>query len=455
MEYNAVLAKQKAFFESGKTRDYSFRKKALDSLKEALYFYEQDIYAALKSDLNKSQTEACLSETGASIQQINHTQKSLKKWMKPRSKAVGISGLPGSAYEIYEPYGMVLIMSPWNYPIQLAMGPLIGAIAGGNCCIVKPSAYAPASSEIIAKIIKRAFPEEYITTVLGGREENKRLLEQRFDYVFFTGSVDVGKTVMEKAAKNLTPVTLELGGKSPCIIASDADVSQAARNIAFGKLLNSGQTCVGPDYVLVAQELKDQFCREITEQFEGMVGDALLNDDYPRVVNEKHFDRLLGLMAGSAVYSGGKFDREKLKIAPTVLVDVAPDSPVMSEEIFGPLLPVIPVKSLEEAERFVLEREKPLALYLFTKSKAIEKRVLGKLSSGGACVNDTIVHIMCKGLSFGGVGNSGMGSYHGKQSFLTFTHAKGVYKKSALYDAPLRYHPYTPAKYSAIRRFMK
>ncbi|NCC66939.1 MAG: aldehyde dehydrogenase [Clostridia bacterium] len=455
MDYERILSKQRAFFESGKTKEYSFRIRALKALRDSMEYYEDDIKAALKSDLNKAPTEVYLAEYSITIQHINHALRALKKWMRPKAKAVGINGLPGRAYEMYDPFGIVLIMSPWNYPIQLTMGPLIGAIAAGNCCVVKPSAYSPASSEIMAKIISRAFPPEYVTTVQGGRAENNLLLDQRFDYIFFTGSVNVGKLAMEKASKHLTPVTLELGGKSPCIVTSDASIKRAARNIAFGKLLNAGQTCVGPDYVLVAEELKDEFCAELERQIKLMIGDALSNDDYPRIVNEKHFDRLLGLLEGVTVYSGGKSDRAQLKIEPTILVDVAADSPVMGEEIFGPLLPVIPVKSLDEAERFVLNGEKPLALYLFTTSRATEKRVLIKLSSGGACINDTIIHIMCKDLCFGGVGSSGMGLYHGEHGFKTFSHTKGVYKKFALADMPFRYHPYTDFKCKATRFLMK
>lgn len=455
MDYNEIIEKQREFFESGATKTYQFRISALNSLKESLSYYEKELKEALKRDLNKSHFESYMSEYGVSLQQINHTAKNLKKWMKPKTRAAGINVFPGTAYDMYEPYGIVLIMSPWNYPIQLTMCPLIGAIAAGNCCIVKPSAYTPSSSEIIAKVIERAFPPEYVATVQGGREENKLLLEQRYDYIFFTGSITVGKWVMEKAAKNLTPVTLELGGKSPCIVTADADVKKAAKNIAFGKILNAGQTCVAPDYVLVAEELKDQFCAEIAGQFNKMLGDALENDNYPRIVNEKHFDRLLGLMQTSAVYSGGRADRKALKIEPTVLVNVTEESSVMGEEIFGPLLPVIPYKTLEEAENFVLKREKPLALYLFTQKKSVEKRIMKKLSSGGACINDTIVHIVCKGLGFGGVGYSGMGMYHGKHSFETFSHIKGVYRKGRLIDLPMRYHPYTKWKYYVLRNIMK
>lgn len=455
IDYGEILENQRSFFASGKTKEYSYRINALKSLKEAMIHYEKEINAALKKDLNKSAYETYLTEYGVSLQHITHATNDLKKWMKPKRRVTGINGFPGRSYDLYDPYGIVLIMSPWNYPVHLTMGALVGAIAAGNCCVIKPSAYTPESSAIIAKIVKRAFPEEYITTVQGGRAENQQLLEQRFDYIFFTGSVTVGKQVMEKAAKNLTPVTLELGGKSPCIVTTDANIKEAAKNIAFGKLLNSGQTCVAPDYVLVDEKLKEQFCAEITNQYKAMINDALTNEEYPRIVNEKHFDRILSLMNGVTVYSGGHYSREKLRIEPTVLVDVNEDSPVMCEEIFGPLLPVIPYKTLGEAEEYVLRREKPLALYLFTTSKKTENRVFRNLSFGGGCVNDTVMHLMSKGIGFGGVGHSGMGMYHGKHSFETFSHTKGVYKKSMLFELPFRYHPYKQSNLAVVHRIMK
>jgi aldehyde dehydrogenase (NAD+) len=455
VDYNELLAAQRSFFSTGKTKDYAYRLSALKALRDSMVFYESEINAALKGDLNKAPLETYISEYGISLQHISHAIHDLKKWMKPKHRTTGINGIPAVSYDIFDPYGIVLIMSPWNYPIQLTMGALAGAIAAGNCCIIKPSAYTPASSAIIAKIVKRAFPEEYIATVQGGRAENQQLLEQRFDYIFFTGSVDVGKQVMEKAAKNLTPVTLELGGKSPCIVTSDANIKKAAKAIAFGKLLNSGQTCVAPDYVLVDEKFKDQFCSEVTNQFKLMIGDALVNDEYPRMVNEKHFDRVLNLLDGVTVFSGGRACRETLQIEPTVLVDVTDASPVMGEEIFGPLLPVISYKTLKEAEAFVLNREKPLALYLFTTSKKTEVRVFRNLSFGGGCVNDTIMHLTSKGLGFGGVGHSGMGLYHGRHSFETFSHTKGIYKKSRLFEMPLRYHPYKPFYLKVVHKLMK
>ena len=455
IDYADIMEKQRAFFATGKTKDYTFRKDALKSLRESILYYSNDIDAALKADLNKAPFEGYVTEYGLILQHITHALHGLKSWMKPRRRATGIAAFPGYSKEYQEPYGVVLIMSPWNFPIQLTMCALIGAIAAGNCVIIKPSAYSPESSEIIAKVIARAFPSEYITVIQGGRAENTQLLEQRFDYIFFTGSITVGKLVMEKASKNLTPVTLELGGKSPCIITEDASIKKAAKAIAYGKLMNCGQVCVCPDYVLIPEHMQKEFCDAITEQFKTMIGDALTNDEYPRIVNQKHFDRVKGLMEGVTIYSGGRSNPDKLQIEPTVLVDVTEDSPVMQEEIFGPLLPVITYKKLEEAEAFVLRHEKPLALYLFTESKAMEKRIMNNLSFGGGCVNSTIMHLATKGLGFGGVGYSGMGMYHGKYSFDTFSHTKGVYKKSGIFDVPLAYHPYDKWKMAVVKKMIK
>lgn len=455
MEYKEILALQREHFNSGKTKAYQYRLSALKVLREALIHYEEEIRQALMDDLNKSPFEAYISEYGTSLQQLTHAIRHLKEWMRPTPRAVGVNAFPGKAYDLFEPYGTALIVSPWNYPITLTIVPLIGAIAAGNCCVIKPSELPPNTSNVIEKIVARAFPKEYVTTVLGGKEENQRLLEQRFDYIFFTGSTAVGKSVMEKAAQHLTPVTLELGGKSPCIVTADADMRETAKNIAYGKVLNSGQTCVAPDYVLVDEKAAEPFCREITNQYKKMLGDALTNPLYPRMINGRHFERVRSLMEGVTVYSGGRSDQAALKIEPTVLVDVKPDSPVMLEEIFGPLLPVIPYRTLAEAEAFVQEQEKPLALYLFTTSKSTEKRVLNKLSFGGGCVNDTISHITCDGLGFGGVGYSGMGAYHGVHSFETFSHRKGIYKKSGLFEFPMRYQPYSQEVSRLLRFLMK
>ena len=455
MDYKNIIKKQRDFFLSGKTKEYNFRLEALKSLKEAMLYYEKDVYDALKKDLNKSTFETFISEYGITLQEITHATKKLKSWMKTKRKATGIGVFPGRAYEISEPYGVTLIISPWNYPIQLALSPLIGAIAAGNCVIIKPSEFSTASSDIIEKIITKAFNEEYIKVVQGDALETELLLKERFDYIFFTGSTNVGKIIMSAASKHLTPVTLELGGKSPCIVTSDADINNAAKSIAFGKLLNSGQTCIAPDYILVDEKIKDQLYAKLDEQFKVMIGNSLDNDDYPRIINERHFNRLLKLMENTSIYSGGKSNKDTLKIEPTLITDVDINSPIMKEEIFGPLLPILTYKSIDEAEQYILKNEKPLSLYLFTNNKKIEKRIFNNLSFGGGCVNDTIVHIMCKGLSFGGVGSSGMGKYHGKYSFDTFTHKKGIYKKSLIFELPLRYQPYKDKFLKITKKILK
>ena len=353
-----------------------------------------------------------------------------------------------------EPYGVALIMAPWNYPILLCLDPLIGAISAGNCAVIKPSAYTPATSQVIADIVKTLYPPEYITVVQGGRQENTALLEQRFDYIFFTGSASVGQVVMEAAAKHLTPVTLELGGKSPAIVDASANLKLAAKRIAFGKLLNGGQTCIAPDYVLVEASVRDT----LVQNFKEVLYEWFPNGDYSdqvHIVNERHYREKKALLEGQTVAFGGVFDDERHTMEPTVLIDVDPESAVMQEEIFGPILPVITWTSLDEAIDFVRNRPKPLALYLFTGKRAVEKRVLDNCSFGGGCINDTVIHLATSHMGFGGVGHSGMGSYHGKQSFDTFTHYRSIVQKSTWLDLPFRYFPYTERKLRLIRRFLK
>jgi aldehyde dehydrogenase (NAD+) len=336
---------------------------------------------------------------------------------------------------------------------MLSIDPLIGAIAAGNCCIIKPSAYAPSTSTVIRRLLLEAFPEKYIAVVEGGREENTNLLNQRFDYIFFTGSVSVGKLVMQKASEYLTPVSLELGGKSPCVVEESADLKLSAKRIVFGKFLNSGQTCVAPDYVLVQATVREKFLKYMKHWIGTMYGDDVFtNPDYPRIVNEKHFDRLIKLLNGSEVYSGGRYQKDALKIEPTILYPVNEHDPVMLEEIFGPLIPILTYNTLDEAKEFITKREKPLALYLFTKSRRVEREILD-LSFGGGCVNDTIVHLATSRMGFGGVGYSGMGSYHGRKSYDTFTHSKSIMNKSTLIDIPFRYPPYGKIKEKVIRKF--
>lgn len=367
-----------------------------------------------------------------------------------------LAQFPSTSYRIPEPYGVVLIMSPWNYPFQLTLLPLVGALAAGNCAVLKPSNYSPHTSQLLHHLISSCFPPEYVCVVTGGRKENSALLEQKFDYIFFTGGVTVGKLVMQSAARHLTPVTLELGGKSPCLVDHTANLTMAARRIVFGKYLNAGQTCVAPDYILVEKSVEKPLLAALQKAISQFYGrNALDNPDYPKIINSKHFKRLQGLLDGQTVFCGGSSRPDSLKMEPTVLKDVAPGSAIMQEEIFGPLLPVLTVDSIGEMISFVRRRAKPLALYLFSSSQDTIRRILRTVSFGGGCVNDTIIHLASTRLPFGGVGESGMGSYHGKKSFDTFSHYKSIVKKAAWLDLPMRYPPYSDQKLKLIRAFLK
>lgn len=456
METCSIVEKQKSFFEKNATRSYEFRQKALLRLKRTILYYEKEIETALYKDLRKSDFEAYMTEVGMTLSELSYVMKHLKSWTKERCVLTPFAQFPAKSFEISEPYGSVLIMAPWNYPFMLCMEPLIGAIAAGNCCVVKPSAYAPHTSAMIKKILSHVFPEEFVAVVEGGREENTVLLEQKFDYIFFTGSKMVGKTVLEKAAENLIPVTLELGGKSPCIVDETANLKLAAKRLIFGKYLNSGQTCVAPDYLLVQEGVKEEFTGYLKYWIDKMFGkDPLENPAYPKMINKKHYERVMKLLEGETVLKGGYGNEEKLLIAPTILDNITEKSPIMQEEIFGPVLPVMTYKNLKEAENFIKSGEKPLALYLFTESKKTEQRILQRIAFGGGCVNDTIIHLATSRMGFGGVGASGMGSYHGKKSFDTFSHKKSIVKKSDKIDLPIRYQPYTPIKKILLYLFMK
>lgn len=456
MKIEKIMENQRTFFNTGRTKKLGFRLEALNRLESSVKAHEQEIFQALKKDLNKSSFESYMTEVGMTLAELSYVKKHLPFWEGKKRKLSPLAQFPSESFTMREPYGVVLVMAPWNYPFMLCMEPLIGAIAGGNCCVVKPSAYAPAVSKILATIVEEVFPKKYVTVVEGGREENTLLLEQRFDYIFFTGGVTVGKMVMEKAAENLTPVTLELGGKSPCIVTEDAKLSLAAKRLVFGKYLNSGQTCVAPDYLLVSEKVKEEFLAWIVFWIEKMMGkEPLENPDYPKMINEKHYQRVMNLLVGEKISCGGYGNMETLQITPTVLEEVSWDSPIMQEEIFGPVLPVVTYKTLEEAIEKVKEREKPLALYLFTEDRSIQKKVLRELSFGGGCVNDTIIHLATSRMGFGGVGGSGMGSYHGKKSYETFTHEKSIVKKSSHLDLPIRYMPYTKEKERLLKLFLK
>ncbi|UTC63111.1 aldehyde dehydrogenase [Treponema sp. OMZ 787] len=454
-EIETIVKNCRNFFETNQTKSYEFRLSQLLKLQEVLDKNKKELLDALYSDLHKTKMEGFFSEFAIVRGELKFAIKHLKKWMKPKRVPTSIAHFKSSSRIVYEPFGTVLIMSPWNYPLNLTLAPLVGAIAAGNCSVVKPSNYSPATSALLKKIISENFPPEYISVITGGREENSKLLEERFDYIFFTGGTTVGKLVMEAASKYVTPITLELGGKSPCVVEKSANLKVAARRIAFGKYLNAGQTCVAPDYLLIQDEVKEKFIEELKAALkEFFPTETYLDMHLPRIVNEKHFDRLMGLIEGEKIIIGGTGEKNRKFIEPTVLDNITFDSKIMQEEIFGPLLPVISFKTMDEAIKLIKSREKPLASYLFTTDANIEKKFLNEVSFGGGCINDTIVHLASDHLPFGGVGFSGMGKYHGDESFKVFSNAKSILKKSNLIDIKLRYHPYSEKKLTIIDRMM-
>jgi aldehyde dehydrogenase (NAD+) len=438
-----IVRQQREYFTKEETHSISFRLSALKKLKGSIERHEEDINKALKKDLNKAPFESYASEIGLIYSELKDVIKNLHRWSRKKRVRTPLVHFYSTSYQVSEPYGIVLIMSPWNYPFQLTIAPLIGAIAGGNCAVIKPSAYSPATSAAIAEIIRDCFDEQYIAVIEGGRDANQELLGECFDYIFFTGSVRVGKLVMEAASKNLTPVTLELGGKSPCIVSNDADIDLAAKRIIWGKTLNSGQTCVCPDYLLVHKDVKEELMTAMIKYLRIFYGDQpCTNDEFPRIVNKKHFNRLKSLLSDAHIVTGGDINEETLQISPTIIDRVTWEDLVMQEEIFGPILPVLEFESIEKVITMINNHPKPLALYLFTRSKGIEKRIVNGISFGGGCINDTLVHLATSYMPFGGVGSSGMGGYHGKWSFDTFTHKKSILKKSNLLDINIRYAPY-------------
>lgn len=456
MRTEELVKKQRDFFDSGRTFDLSYREQALNLLEQAILKYENRLYDALRKDLGKSRGESYMCEVGLTLSELRYMRRHLRSFSRNCRVRTPLAQFHAKSFTVQEPYGVVLVMSPWNYPVLLTLEPLIGALAAGNCCVVKPSAYSPAVSGVMAALLREAFPEDYVAVVEGGRQENQSLLEQKFDYIFFTGGVTVGKLVMEKASAHLTPVTLELGGKSPCIVDHTANLKLAARRLVFGKYLNCGQTCVAPDYVLAEQNIKDEFLGYVKKEIEKQYGkQPLLNPAYGKIVNRKHFDRILGLIDRKKLVCGGESDADALKIAPSVLDNVTETDAVMQEEIFGPVLPVLTVKNMDEAYTFVKRRPQPLALYIFTSDQRTEERFLREVPFGGGCVNDTIIHLATSNMGFGGVGNSGMGSYHGRKSFETFSHEKSVVKKYTWLDLPMRYQPYTGIKEKLVRMFVK
>ena len=454
MEIKQIIEEQKAFFKTGSTRPVKFRKTMLKELAAAIRNNEGAINDAMMQDMNKAPMEVYMTETGLVLDEIRYHLKHIDGWMRNKRVRTPLTQFPAVSFRSPEPLGRVLIMAPWNYPLQLCLMPLIGAISAGCTAVVKPSAYAPAVSSVIAKIIGETFNERYIAVVEGGREENSALLEEKFDHIFFTGSPAVGHTVMEAASKHLTPVTLELGGKSPVIVDDTADIKIAARRIAFGKVLNAGQTCVEPDYMFIHRDVKENFIYEYGKALEEFFPDGDMSD-MNVIINDKHYERVKRLLGCGRAVIGGGFDDERRFIEPTLLEDVNISDPVMQEEIFGPVLPMLVYKDLETSIEHIQANEKPLALYLFTRNRQTQKRILETCSFGGGCINDTIVHLATPHMPFGGTGGSGMGCYHGRASFDTFTHYRSIMKNSFLLDLPIRYRPYTENKENLIRFFMK
>ncbi len=450
-----ILNLQRDYFQSGKTCSLESRKQALLALQSAVQSREYEILQALYEDLGKGAAEGYMSEVGMVLTEISYMLRHIRSFAKEKRVKTPLVQFPAKSYVKPCPYGTVLIMSPWNYPFLLSMGPLADALAAGNTVILKLGADAAAARAVIAELVKETFPPGLVSVVTGGRRENSRLLEEQFDYIFFTGGKETGRIVLEKAARYLTPVTLELGGKSPCIVDKTANIPLAARRIVFGKFLNAGQTCVAPDYLLVHSSVREKLLSCLRKEIQRQFGKRPLeNPLYGKIINEKHFHRLLGLMEGEQIAIGGKCQGSG-RIEPTVLTGITLDSPVMQEEIFGPVLPLLEFETLEEAMETVRQYPSPLALYLFTKRKLVKKRITAELSFGGGCINDTVIHLATPHMGFGGVGESGMGAYHGKAGFDTFTHYKSLVDKGTWLDLPFRYSPYTEEKIRMIRRFMK
>jgi aldehyde dehydrogenase (NAD+) len=450
-----TVARLRATFESGRTRPLRWRRDQLEALRAMLVEREADLLAALKADLGKPPTEAWATDVGFVISEITHALRHLRAWSRPERVWAPMVTRPASARIVREPVGVALVIAPWNYPVQLLLSPLVGALAAGNCVVGKPSEVAPATAAALAELLPKYLDTDAVAVVEGGVAETQALLAQRFDYIFYTGNGRVGRIVMEAAARHLTPVTLELGGKSPVIVDDDADLAVAARRVAWGKYLNAGQTCIAPDYALVVKGREDQFVEHVRRAIFDFYGaDPKASPDYGRIVNDQHLRRLAGLLEGGQPTVGGGVDEVDRYVAPTVLQRVREDAPVLQDEIFGPILPVVPVDDVDAAVAYVNAHEKPLALYLFTRSHATRDRVLEQTTSGGVAVNATMYQVAVPGLPFGGVGPSGMGAYHGKASFDTFSHAKSVLRKPGKPDPALAYPPYTATKDRLIRRFL-
>lgn len=455
-EIKDLVTRQRKYFQTGATLPVSARTAALRKLYAAISSNEKEIHNALKKDLGKSGFESYMCETGLVLEEISYMLKHVQRFAGEKRVRTPLAQFHSRSYQKPSPYGVVLIMSPWNYPFMLTLSPLVDALAAGNTAVVKPSAYSPYTSEVLQTILSQCFDPQYVSVVTGGRAENTCLLKEHFDYIFFTGSQAVGKEVMRNAAEHLTPVTLELGGKSPCIVDQTADIKLAARRIVFGKYLNCGQTCVAPDYIYCHRAVKDRLIKEVQKQIQKQYGkQPLRNPNYGKIINEKHFDRILGLIDEKKVVHGGNSDRKTLRIEPTVLDHVTFQDAVMQEEIFGPLMPVLTFDNLDDVIRKINSMPHPLAFYFFTSDKAAAKKVTSRCGFGGGCINDTIIHLATTEMGFGGFGESGMGAYHGKIGFDTFSHYKSIVDKKTWIDLPMRYQPYQKLHEKMVRFFLK
>ena len=455
-EIRCIVDGQRNFFLTGNTLDVEFRIQSLQKLKASILKYESEIHAAIQKDLGKSEFESYMCETGLTLSEITYMLKHIRSFAKEKRVHTPLAQFHSRSYRKPSPHGVVLIMSPWNYPFLLTIEPLVDAIAAGNTAVIKPSAYSPHTSAVIYRMISECFAPEYVSVITGGRAENTCLLGEKFDYIFFTGSQSVGKEVMRKAAEHLTPVTLELGGKSPCIVEKSANLKLAARRIVFGKYLNCGQTCVAPDYIYCDASVKDALLKEISRQIRKQFGkDPLHNKNYGKIINEKHFQRICSLIDPSKVVVGGENNPERLQIAPTVMDQVTFQDAVMGQEIFGPVLPVLTYRTLDEAVSQIQSMPHPLALYLFTSDQTVAQKVTSRCGFGGGCINDTIIHLATSEMGFGGFGESGMGAYHGKDGFDTFSHYKSIVDKKTWLDLPMRYQPYRSVHNKLIHIFLK
>ena len=451
-----IIRRQREFFYTGATLNIDFRIEALKKLQASIQAHQEQIDAALKADLGKSSFESYMCESGLVLSEITYLLKHIRSLSREKTVHTPLAQFHSRSFQKPSPYGVSLIMSPWNYPFLLTLDPLADALAAGNTAVLKPSAYSPATGAVLCEIIRECFPEHHVAVVMGGRAENACLLQEHFDYIFFTGSQSVGKEVMRKASEHLTPVTLELGGKSPCIIDKSANLKLAAKRIVFGKYLNCGQTCVAPDYVYCHSEIKDEFLKQLRKQIRKQFGKAPLdNKNYGKIINQKHFDRIQELIDSSKVICGGNVRPKTLQIEPTVMDKVTFEDAVMQEEIFGPVLPVLTFTSIDEVIHKVNSLAHPLALYIFAQDKAIINKVTSECGFGGGCINDVVIHLATSELPFGGFGESGMGSYHGKKGFETFSHYKSIVDKKTWMDLPIRYQPYGRISQKLLHLFLK